>query len=402
MAQPVVQTHELTKHFKHPFFFWQVRARALTGLSLAIERGEIFGLLGPNGSGKSTTIKLLLGMLWPTSGEVAVFGRRPSDVAVKRKIGYLPEETNLYRFLTAEETLDFYGRLFGLPRAERRRRVETLLELTGLKHARTRPLGEFSKGMQRRVGLAQALINDPELVILDEPTSGLDPLGTREIKNLILELKAKKKTVILSSHLLDDVEDVCDRVAILYGGKVRAAGTVTELLRDAKRTAVTGEMSPELLAKITAAVRECHAEGQVTIAPASERLETLFLKVVHDAERQHVETSGAGMQGSKVDFLTAAPEGQVLERLATAPAPGAAPASAASATSGLGEADAAALAALTAPAPTVAPTMPTATPPASAATGAAPVPEAPAATPGPRELSSRPDLDLLNSLTKKD
>jgi ABC-2 type transport system ATP-binding protein len=232
MGEMIIQTHALTKHFKHPFFVWQIRARALTNLNLNIERGEIFGLLGPNGSGKSTTIKLLLGMLWPTTGEIAVFNRRPRDLYVKRRLGYLPEETNLYRFLNAEETLDFYARLFQIPRRERRRRVEALLDLTGLRHARSRPLGEFSKGMQRRIGLAQALINDPELVILDEPTSGLDPLGIREIKNLILELKAKKKTVLLSSHLLDDVEDICDRVAILYGGKVRAEGTVESLLRD--------------------------------------------------------------------------------------------------------------------------------------------------------------------------
>lgn len=391
MAEPVIQTHELTKHFKHPFFFWQTRARALTGLNLTVERGEIFGLLGPNGSGKSTTIKLLLGMLWPTSGEVAVFSRRPSDVRVKQKIGYLPEETNLYRFLNAEETLDFYGRLFGLRPAERRRRVEALLELTGLKHVRTRPLGEFSKGMQRRIGLAQALINDPELVILDEPTSGLDPLGTREIKNLILELKAKNKTVLLSSHLLDDVEDVCDRVAILYGGKVRAAGTVGELLRDSRRTEISGEIPPEALEKVRKLLRDEHVEN-AEIAPARERLETLFLRVVRDAERLQVETSGAGQQKSKVEFLTdaGAPGEKVLATLAAPVAPAPLPEKTpvpASAEEGVGTGVPAELLGGEGK------KQPPAAAPVSPET-------APAASPV-REIGQQPDLSLLEKLSRK-
>jgi len=400
MPELVIQTHELTKNFTHPFFFWQVKARALTGLNLAVERGEIFGLLGPNGSGKSTTIKLLLGMLWPTSGEIAVFARRPRDVQVKHKIGYLPEETNLYRFLNAEETLDFYGRIFGLPYAERRKRVETLLELTGLRHVRNRPLGEFSKGMQRRIGLAQALINDPELVILDEPTSGLDPLGTREIKNLILELKAKKKTVLLCSHLLDDVEDVCDRVAILYGGKVRAMGAVSELLCDESRTTVAGVFPPGLQEKIIEDVRAFHAEEAVKITPARERLETLFLRIVREAEEQKIATSGAGLLGSQVDFLTSHIENaDPLAALAASPQPASsAPAAEPEITpavfpAGEHKLD---LGSLTVPA-------------VQATAGDTPKDREAAAVysvreesrPAVRELDTSPDFDLLNSLTSK-
>lgn len=302
----VIQTHELTKRFMHPLFFWLVRARALNGLTMSIEKGEVFGLLGPNGSGKSTTIKLILGMLWPTSGEVALFGHRPNDVRVKEKIGYLPEDSHLYRFLNAEETLDFYGRLFHLPRQERRKRIDALLEMTGLKHERKRPVAEFSKGMQRRIGLAQALINDPQLVILDEPTSGLDPLGTREIKNLIVELKDKGKTVLLSSHLLADVEDVCDRVAILYGGRVRAQGPVKTLLSDEKRVQITAEMDAQTVAEVTELIRRRDgAEHEVRVGPPMERLENLFMRVVSDAEREGVHTSGASAQGkARIEFLS--------------------------------------------------------------------------------------------------
>lgn len=308
---PIIQTHELTKHFTHPLFIWRIRARAVNGLTLQINRGEVFGLLGPNGSGKSTTIKLLLGMLFPTSGEVAVFGQRPSAVAVKQKIGYLPEETALYRFLTAEETLDYYGQLFGIPRRERQHRIDELLDLTGLRHVRQMPLGEFSKGMQRRIGLAQALINDPQLIILDEPTSGLDPLGTQEIKKLIRDLKAKNKTVLLSSHLLDEVQEVCDRVTILYGGKAQVNGNLDDLLRDEQRTEISGVFPPDLLHKISTLINDARgnddAERNITIAPARNRLTELFLKIVYNAEKNQLTTSGAKTpHHDTVDFLTTA------------------------------------------------------------------------------------------------
>src|ERR1051326_5305181 len=200
----VVSVRGLTKVFKD---FWnRPKARAVDNVDFDVRRGEVFGLLGPNGSGKSTTVKLLLGLLYPTKGHIEVFGHSPRHVATKARIGYLPEESYLYRYLNSGETLDFFGSLFDLPSQERRRRAEQLLEMVGLNQVRRRMVGEFSKGMQRRIGLAQALINDPDLVILDEPTSGLDPIGCREVKDLIIALARRGKTVILSSHLLADVE----------------------------------------------------------------------------------------------------------------------------------------------------------------------------------------------------
>ncbi|MEE8169404.1 MAG: ABC transporter ATP-binding protein, partial [Phycisphaerae bacterium] len=225
----VVECTSLTKVFKD--FWGRDKVLAVDRLDLEVRPGEVFGLLGPNGSGKSTTIKILLGLLYPTSGRGRVFGRPPTDTAIKARIGFMPEESYLYRFLNARETLDYYGRLFNLDRTERRKRTSQLIEMVGLKKAARRPVGQYSKGMARRIGLAQALINDPDLLILDEPTTGLDPIGARQIKDVIVELKKRGKTVLLSSHLLADVEDVCDRVSILYGGRVQAMGTVRELLQ---------------------------------------------------------------------------------------------------------------------------------------------------------------------------
>ena len=265
----MIQTRGLTKSFRHPLFPWKVRVEAVKGLTLRIESGEVFGLLGPNGSGKSTTIKLILGLNHPTSGEVSVFGRRPDDLFVKRRVGYLPEESYLYPFLNPEEILDFYARLFELGRKERRRRVEGLLEFVGLREERRRPIGEFSKGMQRRVALAQSLINDPEVVIMDEPTTGMDPIGIAEIKSLIRHLKEKRKTVVMCSHRLKDVEDVCDRVMILYGGEEQASGVIEE------------------------------------IVPAGEGLEGFFLRVVKEAQEKNVPTSGvSATTGKGLEFLT--------------------------------------------------------------------------------------------------
>ncbi len=227
---PAIEVKNLVKTFRD---FWRrPTVQAIDGIDLLIPRGRIFGLLGPNGSGKSTTIKILLGLLFPTAGTVRVLGDSPRRVATKRHIGYLPEESYLYRYLTAYETLDFYGRLFALDRATRRDRITQLLDMVGLSHAAHRHVGEFSKGMARRVGLAQALINDPKLIILDEPTAGLDPLGCRQVKDIMLALAKRGKTILLTSHLLADVEDVCDDLAILYNGKVRAHGNARELLKN--------------------------------------------------------------------------------------------------------------------------------------------------------------------------
>ena len=218
VVQTVVEAEGLVKTFSD--FWWRAKARAVDGITFEIRPHGIFGLLGPNGSGKSTTIKMILGLLRKPKGRLSVFGRDASDVSVKARIGYLPEETYMYRFLNPKETLDYFGKLFGLPRATRRRRTDELLEMVGLEGAAYRVVGEFSKGMARRLGIAQALINDPELLILDEPTSGLDPIGTRQVKDLLVDLRRRGKTVLLSSHLLADVEDVCDRMVILYGGKL--------------------------------------------------------------------------------------------------------------------------------------------------------------------------------------
>ena len=212
----VIQTRHLTKIYRD--FWGRKKVRALNSLSLDVKKGEVFGLLGPNGSGKTTTIKLLLGLLFPTEGEVTILGQPAVNVTKNERIGYLPEESYLYRFLNAEETLDFYGRLFNMPAKVRRERAQQLIEQVGLKEARRRQLKEYSKGMTRRIGLAQALINDPDLILLDEPTSGLDPLGSKDMKDLIVNLKAQGKTVVMCSHLLADVQDVCDRIAILDKG----------------------------------------------------------------------------------------------------------------------------------------------------------------------------------------
>ena len=255
-------------------------------MDLEIREGEIFGLLGPNGSGKSTTIKLLLGLLFPTSGRAIVLDEEATKVDKNERIGYLPEESYLYRFLTAEETLDFYGRLFDMSGQERRDRTNELIERVGLGWARRRQLREYSKGMTRRIGLAQALINDPELIFLDEPTSGLDPLGTREMKDLILDLKAKGKTVVMSSHQLDDVQDVCDRIGILYQGELKELGRVDELLRVEDETQIRcSHLSEGAIDEIKQIIAKHEGELKDVSNPQS-TLEQLFLEIVRQSEER--------------------------------------------------------------------------------------------------------------------
>jgi ABC-2 type transport system ATP-binding protein len=323
-AERIVEAVGLTKVFSD--FWLRAKATAVDAIDFHIERGEIFGLLGPNGSGKSTTIKMILGLLHRTRGRLSVLGREPSDVAVKRRIGYLPEESYMYRFLTPEETLDFYAKLFGLGRRERKRRVDELLEMVGLSGARHRAVGEFSKGMTRRLGLAQALINDPEFLILDEPTSGLDPVGTRQVKDLLLELGRAGKTILLSSHLLDEVEDVCDRMVILYGGKVRAAGTSAELLVDTSHTLLrTPRLSPETIAQVDELLHRLQQVGIDRVESPRERLEDFFMELVERARREAAATSGAQSGGKTAAFLVASEGGaggELIETLvAGAPAP---------------------------------------------------------------------------------
>ena len=281
-ADVVVETRNLSKIYRD--FWGRDKKAALKPLDLEIRRGEIFGLLGPNGSGKTTTMKLLLGLIFPTSGEAFVFGKPATDVSKNERIGYLPEESYLYKFLDAEETLDFYGRLFGMPPEERARRSAALIEMVGLTRDRKRQLREYSKGMTRRIGVAQALINDPELVLLDEPTSGLDPIGTREMKDLIIDLKARGKTVILCSHLLADVEDVCDRIAVLHQGELKELGRVDELLRVTGITQIRAGGLPPAAYEEVRAVLARHGASDVEIGNPTTTLEDLFLEVVRDTE----------------------------------------------------------------------------------------------------------------------
>jgi ABC-2 type transport system ATP-binding protein len=313
MAQKtIVTTRKLTKIYRD--FWGRQKKVALRALNFEVRSGEIFGLLGPNGSGKTTTIKLLLGLLFPTEGEALVFDQQAADVRKNERIGYLPEESYLYRFLNAEETLDFYGRLFDLAPAVRRKRAADLIDRVGLKNDRKRPLKEYSKGMRQRIGLAQALINDPDLVILDEPTSGLDPLGARWMKDLIVELRKQGKTVIMCSHRLEDVQDVCDRIAILHQGELQSYGEVKELLQDANRVELraSGLQLTDALKRDLEEVLHKHGGKMDSIGHPTTTLEDYFLRIVQES------TDRPGRR-----FLP----GQENVEKAPAPAPAAAPAS---------------------------------------------------------------------------
>jgi ABC-2 type transport system ATP-binding protein len=281
-TETVIETHNLTKVYRD--FWGRQKVRALKALDLEVRRGEIFGLLGPNGSGKTTTIKLLLGLLFPTSGRALVFGKDSTDVGKNERIGYLPEESYLYKFLNAEETLDFYGRLFNMPAAERRDRINQLIKDVKLDWARRRQLKEYSKGMTRRIGLAQALINDPELILLDEPTTGLDPIGTREMKDLILRLRDEGKTVLLCSHLLPDIQDVCDRIAILHQGELKELGRIDTLLTVQDETQIRAKgLTKEAEEEIRQVIAKHGGELLAMDHPTS-TLEELFLSIVRESE----------------------------------------------------------------------------------------------------------------------
>lgn len=278
----IIETHNLTKVYRD--FWGRQKVRALKALDMEVRRGEIFGLLGPNGSGKTTTIKLILGLLFPTSGRALVFGKDATDVGKNERIGYLPEESYLYKFLNAEETLDFYGRLFDMPAAERRDRINQLIKDVKLDWARRRQLKEYSKGMTRRIGLAQALINDPELIVLDEPTTGLDPIGTREMKDLILRLRDEGKTVLLCSHLLPDIQDVCDRIAILHQGELKELGRIDTLLTVQDETLVRAKGLTEEAEREIRQVIEKHGGELLEMDRPTSTLEELFLSIVRESE----------------------------------------------------------------------------------------------------------------------
>ncbi len=298
----IIEAVGLTKVFTD--FWFRSKARAVDGIDFEIDQNEIFGLLGPNGSGKSTTIKMILGLLRKTRGRLTVFGKDPSDVSIKNRIGYLPEETYMYRFLDARETLDYYGKLFGLDHRIRKRRVDELLSMVGLSEVAHRKVGEYSKGMARRIGLAQALINDPDLLILDEPTSGLDPIGTRQVKELLQELGRSGTTILLSSHLLSDVEDVCDRMVILYGGRIRAEGTGEELLADTDHTVIRlPRIGTETVARIGEVLEENTDVTIERVEQPRQRLEDFFMNIVEEARADQLANAGAGQGGPTAEFL---------------------------------------------------------------------------------------------------
>ena len=321
---PVVLARGLTKIFRD--FWMRPRARAVDNIDFVVNRGEVFGLLGPNGSGKSTTIKMILGLLRKTKGRLAVFGKPATDVSIKKRIGYLPEESYLYPFLNARETLEYYAKLFQIDGRSRTRRIDELLDMVGLTAVQHRQVREYSKGMQRRIGIAQALINDPEFLILDEPTSGLDPIGTRQVKDLITHLGERGKTILLSSHLLSDVEDVVDRMVILYGGKVRAVGTCEDLLEARNRSVIeTTALDDATIAELRTVLERRTGEAP-HIRSGRQRLEDLFLDIVARAKVERAETSGAQHGGATAAFLmgttTEKADGQdLIESLVAGAAP---------------------------------------------------------------------------------
>ena len=402
-GEVVVAVRGLTKIFND--FWGRPKARAVDNVDFEIRRGEVFGLLGPNGSGKSTTVKMLLGLLNSTKGHIEIFGHSPRHVATKAKIGYLPEESYLYRFLNSQETLDFFGQLFKIEKKKRRERSAQLLEMVGLSQANTRAVGEFSKGMQRRIGLAQALINDPDLIILDEPTAGLDPIGCREVKDVILALARRGKTVLLTSHLLADVEDVCDRVVIYYGGHIQAMGTLNELLAKPDSIRITTPvLSRATMERVLEIIRSEVAADKVRVDNPTQNLESYFLDVVERARQSSTQTSGATSGNRVAAYLrgeaeTSAPEpNKVLDRLippaSTAQGTAAKPLEAVSATPAASPVDHAKLSALM---PSVGATSAVSTPPAAAPL--TPIPNPPAPPPSEAELAKA--NDKLSALLRK-
>jgi ABC-2 type transport system ATP-binding protein len=287
---------------------------AVKGVTFQVQRGEIFGFLGPNGAGKTTTLKMLVGLIRPTAGTARILGGRPGAIDVMSRVGFLPEQPYFYDYLKAGELLDVFGQVFGLPRDVRKRRIDTLLDQVGLGDAKNRILRKFSKGMLQRVGIAQALLNDPELVLLDEPMSGLDPVGRKEVIDLISSLKDQGKTVFFSSHILADIERLCDRVVILHKGEVRHAGTLQQLLAqgDRKEILVAGSIQPDWAGRpgvrgmdrmgptVTRLVVESEASDDILRALLDARLE-----VVQVADRRisleelFVQTAGSGPVGAK-------------------------------------------------------------------------------------------------------
>lgn len=258
MTETVIEVRGLVKD--HLSNFLRKRFRALDGLDLSVKKGESYGLLGPNGAGKTTTQKLLLGLIKPTAGEIKVLGKSPGDMEVLSRIGFLPETPYFYAYLSAYEFLDFFAQLFSLSTKERKDRIKELLELVSLSEAGSRPIRKFSKGMMQRLGIAQALLNDPELVFLDEPNSGLDPIGRRDIRNIMLKLKAAGKTIFFNSHMIPDVKEICDRVGVLHRGKMVGQGSVTDICK----SGTYQELEDYFMSMVSNAEEEYRKSGSVT------------------------------------------------------------------------------------------------------------------------------------------
>ena len=277
MNDPAISIRNLTKIYPIPFK--RERVTAVHDLTLSVEPGQVYGLLGPNGSGKSTTMKVLLGLVPATSGSTQIFGRDSAHVESHEEVGYLPENPYFYKYLTGEETLCFYGKLCGLSGGALRDRVHELLKLVGLEDAANRRLGGYSKGMLQRIGLAQALVQEPRLLVLDEPTAGVDPAGSRDIRDLILEFKSRGITVLLCSHLLGQVQEICDRVGILHKGRLVCEGELESLISIKNQTQMIFEnASPELLARFEAEAAACGAKLVEKSKPHA-TLERFFLEV---------------------------------------------------------------------------------------------------------------------------
>jgi ABC-2 type transport system ATP-binding protein len=298
----VVQIENIRKVFR--VGFWGRRVTAVDQLSLDVRRGEVFGFLGPNGAGKTTTLKMLMGLIYPTSGQARIFGHPVGDPAAKAKLGFLPESPYFYDYLTSQEFLSFYGHLFGLWGAVLNKRVDELLDLVGMTHARDLQLRKFSKGMLQRVGIAQALINDPELVVLDEPMSGLDPIGRKEVRDLIFRLKESGKTVMFSSHILHDAELLCDRVAMIMKGRLVACGPVTELIEQGATH------------QVEVVVDQLTPEGLEHLRPLSDKVVTQGGRVmVVLRSPQQVDSALDVIRASKAKLVSLTPHKSSLEEL---------------------------------------------------------------------------------------
>ncbi len=315
--EPALEVRDLQKTYRTPFT--RKKVEALRGVSFSVERGHIFGFVGPNGAGKTTTIRALMGLVHPTGGEARILGHSIPSRAARARVGFLPESPYFYEYLTVGELLDLAGRLFGVPHGERKKRADMLIEKVGLGRARTQSLKKFSKGMLQRAGLAQALMNDPDVIVLDEPTSGLDPIGRKEVRDLILELRSQGKTVFFSSHILTDIEAIADHVAIVARGQIQSQGSPAELV---KRTMlgidVTVRVAAEADAELTEGASHVHRTGEeltltlpadadvdawlvrardkgakvLSITPRQETLEDLFMRRIADADPSSAAAEG--------------------------------------------------------------------------------------------------------------